>query len=439
MQFSDFNINTPLLNALSDLGLEEPTPIQEKAFSPILSGRDVVGIAETGTGKTFAYLLPIIREHKYSEKRFPKVLIIVPTRELVTQVVSEVRKLTEYINLRVDGVYGGETMSTQIDRISVGLDVLVATPIRALDLAHARAIKLKEIKKLVIDEVDELFNMGFRPQLFDLMDSLPDRRQNIMFSATMNDEVQKMVNEYFYDPHFLEVDAHGSTVDNIEQFAFEVPNFHTKINLLDLMLSEDEDMTRVLVFVENKWSANLVIEEMQEKYGESLRVIHSNKSQNYRAESIQGFQEGKYRILVATDVIARGIDFKDVTHVINLTIPEPESYIHRIGRTGRAGKDGVALAFVAEYEEWAFRQVQKTIGKEIEVLENPPELEITTRMSSDEIRAMDTGSPTKAPSLKGGGGAFHEKKQKNQKQNWEGLTKEQYKKKYGIVHKRKRK
>lgn len=438
MKFSDLNINTPLMNALVDLGLEKPTPIQSKSFSPIMSGQDVVGIAETGTGKTYAYLLPIIRQHKYSEKRYPNVLIVVPTRELVLQVVAEIKKLTQYINLRVEGVFGGETLSTQIERISNGLDILVATPVRAMDLAEARAFKLKEIKKLVIDEVDEMFNMGFRPQLFDLMDSLPQRRQNIMFSATMNGEVEKMVTDFFYIPEIIEAASHGSTIDLVEQIKYNVPNFHTKVNLLDLLVNEDDTMTKVLVFVQNKWSANLIMELLEEKYTDSLRVIHSNKSQNYRIESIDGFQEGRYKVLVATDVIARGIDFQDVSHVINLSVPEPESYIHRIGRTGRAGKEGVAISFVTEAEEQFMQDIEKTIEKEVALLDLPDELEISTRLSSDEIRALDTDGPTKAPSLKDGGGAFHEKALRNKKENWEGLTKKEFEKKYGIVYKKKR-
>jgi ATP-dependent RNA helicase RhlE len=432
MKFTDFNINTPLLNAIDELGLAEATPIQINAFSPIMAGRDVVGIAHTGTGKTFAYLLPILRQHQYSEKKHPKVLIIVPTRELVNQVVREIEKLTKYITIRVAGVYGGETMSTQMDRISEGLDVLVATPVRAKDLAHARAFKLKEIKKLVIDEVDEMFNLGFRPQLFDLLENLPDKRQNIMFSATLNSEIEEMISHYFYAPDIIEVAEHGETVEKVEQFGFYVPNFYTKLNLLDRLLTDDEEMQRVLVFVQNKWTANAVIEHMDLKYGASIRVIHSNKSQNYRAESIDGFQTGKYRILVATDVIARGIDFIDVSHVVNLGIPEPESYIHRIGRTGRAGKEGIAISIASEYERREIEMIEEVINREIQFFDMPDDIEIATKLSSDEINIEEEKQRggIKAPSLKHGQGAFHEKKLKNQKENWEGLSKEAYKRKY---------
>lgn len=432
MKFHELNINTPLLNALEELGLEDATPIQVNAYNPIMSGRDVVGIAQTGTGKTFAYLLPIIRQHKYSEEKHPKVLIIVPTRELVLQVVGEIEKLTEYINIRVAGVFGGETMSTQIERISGGLDILVATPVRAVDLAHARAFKLKSIKKLVIDEVDEMFNLGFRPQLFDLMDNLPSKRQNIMFSATLNPEIEDMIDEFFSAPERIEVASHGSTVDKVKQFGFKVPNFYTKLNLLSFLLDYDEDMTMVLVFVQNKWSANEATEYLEPILGDQIRIIHSNKSQNYRLESIQGFQDGTYRVLIATDVIARGIDFQNVSHVINLNTPEPEPYIHRIGRTGRAGNDGVAISLIAPYEEKELKAIEATIKKDIEIFDLPEELEISTRMSSDEINSEEQKQrgATKAPSLKHGQGAFHEKKLKNQKQNWEGLSKEAYKRKY---------
>lgn len=433
MKFTDLNINTPLLNALIDLEFEEPTPIQCASFGPVMSGNDVVGIAHTGTGKTLAYLLPILRQHKFSEKKHPKVLIIVPTRELVNQVVGEIEKLCKYITIRVAGVYGGETMSTQINRIQSGLDILVATPVRAKDLANARAFKLKEIKKLVIDEVDEMFNLGFRPQLFDLLDNLPEKRQNVMFSATLNPEIEEMIHAYFYVPEIIEVASHGQTLENVAQFGFNVPNFYTKLNLLDRLLDDDKAMTRVLVFVQNKWTANATIEAMESKYADSIRVIHSNKSQNYREDSIKGFQDGTYRILVATDVIARGIDFEDVSHVVNLSVPSPESYIHRIGRTGRAGKDGVAITLVADYETESIEKIEAVTNRSIDFYNLPADLEISSKLSSDELSMEEDKQrgATKAPSLKHSKGAFHEKKLKNTKQNWEGLSKEAYKRKYG--------
>ena len=349
MQFSDLNINSPLLNALSDLNIVTPTTIQEKAFPVIMSGRDVVGIAQTGTGKTISYLLPCLRQWKFTKEKQPTILVVVPTRELVLQVVDDVEQLTKYMNIRVAGVYGGVNMIQQTPLITAGLDILVATPGRLLDFALNGTLKLKSVKRFIIDEVDEMLNLGFRPQLIRIIDLLPTKRQNLMFSATITDELKEFIADFFTDPLQIEAAKTGTPLENIKQAGVKVPNFNTKINLLEYLLNTNPGFSKVLVFVSTKKLADDVYELISAKFPEQIGVIHSNKSQNFRLEAFRSFNANKLRVLVATDLVARGLDFDDITHVVNFDLPEvPENYIHRIGRTGRADKKGVALAFITK-------------------------------------------------------------------------------------------
>ena len=418
MIFSELNINTPLLNALNDIGYEYPTPIQKEAFSVVLCGKDVVGIAQTGTGKTFAYLLPILKQHKYSEQRNPRILIVVPTRELVLQVVKEAKSLTEYMNIRVAGVYGGTNMNTQKQMVYDGLDLLVATPGRLIDLALTSVLRLKSIQKLVIDEVDEMLNLGFRRQLIDLMDMLPKKRQNLMFSATLSEGVEQLINDFFFEPTKIEIAAHGTPLEQIIQQAYHVPNFYTKVNLLEIILSDDEILSKVLVFVGNKKLADRLYEHLGEKFPDQLGVIHSNKSQNYRINSLKRFEDGMHRVLISTDIMARGLDITDVTHVINFDTPDvPGDYLHRIGRTGRADKTGVAITFINEAEQTYQMEIEKTMKKAIPMEELPENLEISTVYTEEERPSLHDKNYLKAPSIKLSKGAFHEKKEKNIKVN----------------------
>ncbi|RLD84745.1 MAG: ATP-dependent helicase [Bacteroidetes bacterium] len=418
MIFSELNINTPLLNALSDIGYEYPTPIQKEAFSVILSGKDVVGIAQTGTGKTFAYLLPILKQHKYSEQRNPRILIVVPTRELVLQVVKEAKSLTEYMNIRIAGVYGGTNMNTQKQMVYDGLDLLVATPGRLIDLALTSVLRLKSIQKLVIDEVDEMLNLGFRRQLIDLLDMLPKKRQNLMFSATLSEGVEQLINDFFFEPKKIEIAAHGTPLKQIIQQAYHVPNFNTKVNLLEIILSDIETLNKVLVFVSNKKLADRLHEHLAEKFPDQLGVIHSNKSQNYRINSLKRFEDGTHRVLISTDIMARGLDITDVTHVINFDTPDvPGDYLHRIGRTGRADKTGVAITFINEAEQVYQMDIEKTMKKAIPMVEFPENLEISNIYTEEERPSLHDKNYLKAPSIKQSKGAFHEKKEKNIKVN----------------------
>ncbi len=386
MTFTDLNLNTPLLNALSDLGYTTPTTIQHRVFNVMMSGKDVCGIAQTGTGKTLAYLLPLLRQWKFSKEKNPTVLILVPTRELVAQVVETVNKLTAYMNVTAVGVYGGTNINTQKYEVEKGVDVLVATPGRLYDLAMAGAFKVKTIKKLVIDEVDEMLNLGFRTQLKNILDLLPDRRQNLLFSATLTDDVELLMNTYFDEPVKIEAAPTGTPVEGIVQVGYEVPNFYTKVNLLELLLSKDESMTRVLVFVATKKLADELYEPLEAKFPGTAGVIHSNKDQNHRFNTVNQFKAGNYRFIIATDIVARGIDVAEVSHVINFDIPPvPENYIHRIGRTGRADKKGIAISFVTPREKEALDAIEGLMNYNVPLHTLPENLTISEVLTADEM------------------------------------------------------
>ncbi len=419
MKFSDLNLNTVLLNALNDIGIFDATPIQEKAFPVIMSGRDVVGIAQTGTGKTFAYILPILRQLKFSNQRHPRILVLVPTRELVEQVVGEFRKLTEYMNVRVGGVYGGTNINTQKAMVYEGLDVLVATPGRLIDIVLTGILRLKGIQKLVIDEVDEMLNLGFRSQLEQIQELLPDRRQNLMFSATVTPDVDKLMKEWFYNPERIEVAATGTPLEKIFQSGYIVPNFYTKRNLLIHMLNHDDTMDKVLVFVQSKGIADLLFEELDKVFPGLIGVIHSNKSQNFRFRMVEEFLKGKRRVLLATDLIARGMDLLHVSHVVNYDLPETsEGYIHRIGRTGRAESDGITIAFVEEKDEDRWTSIQKLMKKEVRLEPLPEEVKVSNELLESEKDILAGMALVKTPKLATQKGkAFHEKSDKNKKTN----------------------
>jgi ATP-dependent RNA helicase RhlE len=433
MTFDDLNLNTPLRTALDDLGYKNPTTIQQKVFSVVMSGRDVCGIAQTGTGKTLAYLLPCLRQWKFSKNKTPQILIIVPTRELVVQVAETVKALTTYMSLTVAGVYGGTNINTQRAEVAKGVDVLVATPGRLYDLAVTGAFKTKLIKKLVIDEVDEMLNLGFRTQLKNILDLLPPKRQNLLFSATITEDVEALIDMYFNDPVRVEAAPTGTPLENIIQTGYEVPNFYTKVNLLELLLTEDETMTKVLVFVATKQLADQLYEQLEVKFPGTAGVIHSNKEQNHRFNTVKQFKEGSYRFIIATDIAARGIDIAEVTHVINFDTPEvPENYIHRIGRTGRADKKGIAVTFITEKEKPLLSAIEKLMRYKVRVVSLPAKLIISDVLTEDEKPKIFMKSiPVKLSKKDEAGPAFHEKSAKNSKVNFIVKHKDRMMKKYG--------
>lgn len=415
--FAEFGLPEKILDVLADLELFVPTPIQEKSFKPILSGRDIMGIAQTGTGKTLAYLLPVLKQWKYNKNGNPTVLVLVPTRELVVQVTEILEKLTENITARVIGVYGGKNINTQKLLFNDGCDILVGTPGRVMDLAIDNAISLKEVQKLIIDEFDEMLNLGFRPQLTHIFEMMREKRQNILFSATMTEAVDDMLEEYFASPIEISLAKSGTPLEKIEQTGYKVENFNTKINLLKHLLETENGLSKVLIFNNNKRHADLLFTKIDELFPGQFDVIHSNKSQNYRLKAMKSFENEVIRGLITTDVMARGLDISDITHVINFEVPEvPEQYIHRIGRTGRADKDGKAITFVTKKEEPLLLEIEVLMDKELTFIDFPSEVKIDPKKiaSEQEEIKMKNAHTVK---LEEGGGAFHEKKDKNKKVN----------------------
>jgi ATP-dependent RNA helicase RhlE len=433
MTFRELNLKKPLWSALDELGYQTPTTIQAVSFNPMMSGKDTIGIAQTGTGKTLAYLLPCLCMWKFSKEPHPQILIIVPTRELVAQVVSEVEKLTAYMNVVVGGVYGGTNMNTQTAMVLQGLDILVGTPGRILDLAASGSLQLKHAKKVVIDEVDETLSLGFRPQLLRIFEYLPVKRQHMVFSATLSTEVAEFLDAYLTNPIRIEAARAGSPIEKIDQVAYRVPNFLSKVSLLQHFLDTAQENAKILVFVASRSLADRLFEALEPFYVESIGLIHSNKAQNFRFNTVEQFQSGEISILIATDLIARGIDVTDVSHVINFDIPEnAENYIHRIGRTGRADKNGLALTFVTEKDNSALKVIETLMQKELEFASIPEEVDLTEELLEfEKPKLVVPGKPIKLPKRENVGASFHEKKAKNKKVNVRYNHKKAMQEKYG--------
>lgn len=417
---------------MDDLGFETPTPIQEQAYPVIRSGKNVIGISQTGTGKTLAFCLPILQEMKFSKQDTPRVLILVPTRELAVQIADQIDLFAKYMTLRVLKIYGGTNINTQKKAILGGCDVVVGTPGRLYDLIAHGTLKLKSVTKLVIDEVDVMLDLGFRFQLNNIFELLPYKRQNIMFSATMTSDINELIKDFFIAPEEISISLSGEPLENIEQTTYSVKNFYTKVNLLEHLLMDTEEYSKVLIFVDGKRNADRIYDKLEPILGEGLGIIHSNKSQNYRLKTIEHFDDKKIRILLSTDVMARGIDLDQISHVINFDVPEyPESYIHRIGRTGRAEHIGKSMLLCAEYEVERKSAIETLMKKEIEEIEFPIEVEVSKQLTPAERPAdyiyKNLDRNTKESDV---GAAFHEKKAKNQKTNQGGSYRRELAAKY---------
>lgn len=415
IQFSDLNLSKALLNALEDIGFDTPTPVQEQTYPVILAGKNVVSVAQTGTGKTFAYLLPILNDLKFSKQVKPRVLVLVPTRELVTQVVEQIQLLTKYMTVRVLGVFGGVNINTQKQQLAEGVDVLVATPRRLYDLAISRAVQLQEVKKLVIDEVDVMLDLGFLFQLTNLFELLPEKRQNTMFSATMTEEVATLIDDFFIKPVTISIAVSGTPLKNIDQQCFSVANFYTKINLLIHLLKDKETFNKVVVFIDTKRHADLLFEALEQDFWSELGVIHSNKSQNNRMATIERFNDNATRILIATDVIARGLDLDSISHVISFDVPAfPENYMHRIGRTGRAKKQGASILFFTDDEVRRKEAIEQLMDYEIPQVPFPEVVPISKKQTIEE-QPVVLEKHLVGIKRKNANSGFHEKKDKNKK------------------------
>lgn len=414
--FEEFNLNRQILNAVADAGFTEATPIQEKAIAPVLSGQDLFGIAETGTGKTAAYVLPILMKLKYAQGNDPRALVLVPTRELAMQIEEQIKLFSKYTDLRTVVIFGGIGPKAQKEKIAAGVDILVASPGRFLDIYLAGAINTRSLQFLVMDEADKMMDMGFIGSIHRILEIVPRKRQNLLFSATMSDLVQKIAGDFLKNPLHIEVAAQATPAKNVTQVLYYVPNFKTKINVLQSLLKNDEEFKRLIIFCRTKVVADNIFSFISRRFGgEEVRVLHANKGQNTRINSINSFKEGNVRVLVATDVASRGIDVSEVSHVINFDVPIIiEDYVHRIGRTGRAFSQGTAITFCTESEEYYIKKIEKLIRQEIPVEEIPEGvfIEETPYEERQHIaRELDNQKKKENPDFKG---AFHEKKLKNQ-------------------------
>jgi len=411
--WTDLKLNPQLLRAIGESGFEHPTEIQTKGIPLILGGQHVIGIAQTGTGKTAAYLLPLLMKVKYAQGTDPRALILVPTKELVVQVLDHALRLTKYTDLRIAAIYGGVGPKTQIDTLKKGVDIIISTPGRFLELYQRNEIPVKLIKTLVLDEADRMMEMGFMHQLRKILEVIPSKRQNLLFSATFSERVEKLSQDFLEFPVKLEVSAQSSPSKQVEQEVYHIPNRMTKINFVEHLLEDRETFNRVIIFTRTKEVANNLYHYLDRKGFGPVRVIHSNKGQNTRINAMNDFKEGNLRILVSTDVSARGIDVVKVSHVINFDVPILyEDYVHRIGRTGRAFQEGKAITLVTESEEYHIRNIEKLIREKIPVRELPSEIKVEDNLrgeAQEMAKAIDLQKRREDPEFKG---AFHEKKGK---------------------------
>jgi ATP-dependent RNA helicase RhlE len=369
MSFSDLGLAPELLRALADKGYDTPTPIQSKTIPFVLEGRDVIAGAPTGTGKTAAFVLPILQRLSGSTARTPRALVLTPTRELAAQVADSVRTYGKYSGLRTYVVFGGVGINPQIDSLHRGCDVLVATPGRLIDLAERNAVDLRHVQCLVLDEADRMLDMGFIRPIRRIIKMLPAQRQNLMFSATYSDEIRELAAQILRNPELIEVARRNAPADRVEHQVYRVPKDHKRHLLAHLI--NDRNWHQVLVFTRTKHGANRLAQQL-DSAGISTAAIHGNKSQAARVRALADFKANKVTALVATEVAARGLDIKELPHVVNYELPNvPEDYVHRIGRTARAGGAGNAVSLVSPDEAPLLRDIEKLLRKPLPVAALP--------------------------------------------------------------------
>lgn len=418
MNFEDLKLNRQLLSAIQNVGYTEPTEIQEKCIPQILAGHDIIGIAQTGTGKTAAYVLPLLRKLNYKQGSMPRALILLPTRELVLQIAQVCQQFSEYTDLRIVPIYGGIGPKTQIEQIEAGVDIVIATPGRFLELYSKEILLVKELKTLVLDEADKMMDMGFMPQLRNILEVIPRKRQNLLFTATLSARVEQLTAEFLEFPMKIEITPQATPASTITQLVYETSNLQTKLNLLSYLLDQKETFTKVILFVRTRKNADIVEALIQKAYGaSSCRSIHANKGQNSRLNAVQLFREGDVRILVATDVAARGIDIDEVSHVINFDVPLVyDDYVHRIGRTGRAFRKGTAITMISPIDIHHLEKIEAIIKMKLPLLALPQAVDTppTPWEEQQEMnRQLDALKRLADPTFKG---AFHEKKSFPKKQ-----------------------
>lgn len=397
MSFKSLNLSEPILKALQEEGYTDPTPIQSKAIPIALNGTDLLGCAQTGTGKTAAFAIPILQNLSAgkTDSRSKKIrsLIVTPTRELAIQIEESFQNYGRHTGLNSTVVFGGVNQKSQVKKLNRGVDILTATPGRLLDLMNQGHISLRDVEIFVLDEADRMLDMGFIHDIKKIMLDLPKKRQTLFFSATMPSEIVKLSQSLLHNPEKVEITPDEPTVEAITQGIYFVDKGNKKQLLLDVL--QDDDISSALVFTRTKHGANKIV-KLLNKNNIEAEAIHGNKSQTARQRALGNFKDQKTRILVATDIAARGIDVDELQHVINYEIPNiPETYVHRIGRTGRAGADGTALSFCDAVEKEYLRDIEKLIGKRIPVIDehdfpledhNPPEPQKQQQRSSNKGR-----------------------------------------------------
>lgn len=394
LKFTDLPLIAPLQFALKENKYENPTPIQQQAIPPLLEGRDLLGIAQTGTGKTAAFSLPMLqllsKFRSKPESKSPRALILTPTRELAIQIQKNIESYSRHLKIESTVIFGGVGQSPQVKALQSGVDILVGTPGRLLDLYQQKFVKFDQVSIFVLDEADRMLDMGFMQDIKRILPLLPRHRQNLFFSATMPDEIAKLAHTILVKPVKVEVTPTSSTAEKVDQKALYVD----KPNKLELLihLLKDNNLYKVLVFVGMKHGANRVVDKLI-KAGISAAGIHGDKSQSARQRALEDFENDKVRVLVATDIAARGIDIEGITHVINFELPHiPESYVHRIGRTARAGASGEAISFVTGEEKSFLYAIEKTTRTKVEIITDHP-------FHSEEAANAMVVSPGKAKAL----------------------------------------
>ena len=413
MTFSDLKVTRQYLDALEDMGIFEPTEIQSKAIPRIRAGQDVIGIAQTGTGKTLAFLLPLMAMLSHAQGQGPRCVILTPAKELALQIAEVAKRLAARTDLRVEVVYGGVGHRAQQARLEEGCDLVVATPGRFMELYLRQAFQTGSIAHLVLDEADRMMDLGFMPQLRKLLEILPTKRQNLLFSATYPPKTEAMAGEFLLWPTRVEASPQSTPVETVIQSGYRADNFGTKLNLLSSLLNALPEETQALLFVREKDQAERIGQRIAQAVSPSVRTLHANKGQNSRIHAMDQFKEGELRFLVATDVASRGIDVPQLDLVINVTVPrDPHDYIHRIGRTGRAKREGRAITMIDPSERAALQRIEGLLGTTLSIAPLPEDITVESTPTWEAqamARAVDREKRKADPNFKG---AFHEKKRK---------------------------
>jgi ATP-dependent RNA helicase RhlE len=372
MSFNDLGLMPDILRAVAEKGYDTPTPIQREAIPAVLSGRDVLAGAQTGTGKTAGFVLPILQRLTLANDtvaRAPRALVLTPTRELAAQILDNAKGYGRYVKIRSQVVFGGVNINPQITGLRAGCDLLVATPGRLLDLAQQRCVDLSQVQILVLDEADRMLDMGFINDIRKVIKLLPHKRQNLLFSATYSDDIRSLAQKLLHDPVSIQVAPRNAAIEIVEQRAYRVQKEHKRHLLVHLI--QEGDWRQVLVFTRTKHGANRLCQQL-EGAGIAAAAIHGNKSQAARVKALEAFKSGKITALVATEVAARGLDIKELPHVVNYELPNvPEDYVHRIGRTGRAGAGGEATSLVSSDESGLLRDIERVLRRTVPVVPTP--------------------------------------------------------------------